>query len=130
MLVAPVIPALTDHELESILRAASAAGASTAHYTMLRLPYEVKTLFRTWLEDHVPLRASHVLARIHELRGGRDNDPRFGIRHRGQGVFAELFARRFEVACRRLGLNQGAPTPLDTSAFVPPQPDVPQRSLF
>ena len=130
VLVAPVIPALTDHELENILQATADAGASTAHYTMLRLPYEVKTLFRAWLEDHVPLRASHVMARIHDLRGGRDNDPRFGIRHRGQGVFADLFARRFEVACRRLGLNQGPPTPLDTSAFVPPQPDARQRSLF
>lgn len=130
VLVAPVIPALTDHELEDILEAASRSGALSARYIMLRLPYEVKTLFREWLEDHVPLRASHVMARVHALRGGRDNDPRFGTRHQGEGPFADLFRRRFQIACRRLGLNQAPPPPLDTSQFVPPERDARQAPLF
>ena len=129
VLVAPVIPVLTDHELEEILHRSAQAGAISARYIMLRLPYELKTLFREWLDDHEPLKASHVMSRIRELRGGRDNDPRFGTRHRGEGVFADLFAKRFEVACRQYGLNRTAPTPLDTSRFVPPD-DSPQPSLF
>jgi DNA repair photolyase len=129
VMVAPVIPALTDHELESILEAAAEAGVRTAGYVMLRLPFEVKTLFEEWLRVHAPLRAEHVMARVRELRGGRDNDPRFGSRMRGEGVYAELFRKRFEVACRRYGLNRER-YELDTSRFVPPGPATPQLSLL
>jgi DNA repair photolyase len=119
VLVAPVIPVLTDHETENILQAVAAAGATSAGYVMLRLPYEVNPLFQEWLRTHEPLKAEHVMARVQELRGGHDNDPRFGIRQRGQGPFAELFKQRFELACRKHGLNRtrGA---LDTNRFIPP----------
>ena len=129
VMVAPVIPVLTDHELESILEAAARAGARRAGYVMLRLPFEVKALFRQWLQDHAPLKAEHVMARVRELRGGRDNDPRFGSRMRGEGIYAELFRKRFEVACRRYGLNAER-RELDTSRFVPPGPATPQLSLL
>jgi DNA repair photolyase len=129
LLVAPVIPVLTDHEMERILEAAAAAGAKTASYILLRLPYEVKALFRRWLDDHEPLKAAHVMSRIHELRGGRDNDPRFGARHRGVGVFADLFARRFELARRKYGYSD-SPLTLDTSRFRPPAPNSPQLLLL
>ena len=110
VLVAPVIPVLTDHELERILDAAAEAGARSARYILLRLPYEVKTLFRQWLTDHEPLKAAHVMSRINALRGGRDNDPRFGTRYRGEGEFAALLARRFELAVRKCGFDDDAPT--------------------
>ena len=129
VLVAPVIPVLTDDELERILQAAAKAGAMSARYILLRLPYEVKTLFRQWLADHEPLKAEHVMSRIHALRGGRDNDPRFGTRYRGEGQYAELLARRFELAVRRFGLDKDLPAP-DTRRFKPPAPDSPQLSLF
>jgi DNA repair photolyase len=119
VMVAPVIPVLTDHELESILEAAAGAGARRAAYVMLRLPFEVDALFQQWLRSHAPLKAEHVMARIRDLRGGRDNDPRFGSRMRGEGVYAGLFSKRFEVACRRYGLNRER-VELDTSRFVPP----------
>jgi DNA repair photolyase len=130
VMAAPVIPALTDHELETILEAASLAGARTAGYVMLRLPYEVNALFQQWLATHEPLKAARVMSRIHELRGGRDNDPRFGSRQRGEGVFAKLFEKRFAVACRKLGLNGEDRVELDTSRFVPPRPDRPQLPLL
>jgi DNA repair photolyase len=132
VMVAPVIPALTDHELEHILEAAAEAGAGNAGYVMLRLPHEVDTLFREWLATHEPLKAAHVMSRVCELRGGRSNDPRFGSRLRGEGVFAELFERRFELACRKLGLNRRG-IALDTQRFVPParpRPATPQLGLF
>ena len=103
VLVAPVIPFLTDDQIETVLETAYEAGATQAGYVVLRLPYEVKTLFRDWLERHYPLKAKHVMSRVHELRGGRDNDPNFGSRMRGQGEFAELLAKRFEIAKRRIG---------------------------
>jgi DNA repair photolyase len=127
VMVAPVIPVLTDHEIENILEAAGGAGAKMAGYVLLRLPYEIKSLFNEWLEIHAPLAARHVMSRVHDLRGGRDNDPRFGVRQRGQGVFAELLRQRFERACRKHGLNSGELPALDTSRFVPP---VPQMQLF
>lgn len=130
VMVAPVIPVITDHELERILEAAAHSGATMAGYVLLRLPCEVKDLFKEWLETHVPLTARHVMSRIHELRGGRDNDPQFGTRQRGQGVFAELLRRRFERACRAHGLNRGAPLVLDTSRFVPPASRTPQMRLL
>jgi DNA repair photolyase len=86
---------------------------------MLRLPHEVKTLFKDWLEAHYPLRAEHVMSLMRQLRGGRENDPRFGSRMRGEGPFAELIGKRFDLACRRLDLNR-VRTPLDTSGFRPP----------
>jgi DNA repair photolyase len=118
-LVAPVVPALTDHEVEPILAAAHAAGARTAAYVLLRLPHELKDLFRDWLEATVPGRARHVLSRLREMRGGRDYDPEFEQRKSGRGAFAQLLEQRFELARRRLGLD-GAPVPLRTDLFRVP----------
>jgi DNA repair photolyase len=119
--VAPVIPQLTDKDLEGILEAAAEHGARMATWVMLRLPYEVKELFRDWLAQHYPLRAEHVMSLVQQMRGGRDNDPAFGSRMRGQGLFAELIARRFELACKRLGLNEDRTLHLDTTRFRPPK---------
>ena len=119
--VAPIIPQLTDKDMESILEAAAAAGATHAGYTLLRLPREVAPLFRAWLDAHQPLRAAHVMSLVQDIRGGRDNDPRFGSRMRGQGVYADLIRKRFRLACARLGLNAEANAPLDTSRFRPPR---------
>ncbi len=126
--VAPVIPFLTDSELEPILEAAAQAGARSAGYILMRLPWEVKDLFRAWLEEHFPLKAAHVMSRVHQMRGGRDNDPNFGTRMTGQGLFAELLAQRFEKACKRLGLD-GPGFELDCTRFRPPRLDG-QASLF
>jgi DNA repair photolyase len=126
VLVAPVIPALNDSSIEEVLEAGRAAGASTAGYLLLRLPNELKGLFREWLALHYPQRAEHVMSIVRQIRGGRDNDPRFGHRMRGEGNFAELIARRFTLACRRLELNfrerGAAPRELDCSLFRPPAP--------
>ena len=121
VMVAPVIPALTDHEMESILEAAAAAGARWAAYVLLRLPYEVKDLFREWLAAHYPDRAEHVMSLVQQMRGGRDYDPTFGTRMRGTGPVAELLRSRFQIACRRLGLGTGRHHPPDTSLFRPPR---------
>jgi DNA repair photolyase len=118
--VAPVIPFLTDSELEPILEAAAKAGATNAGYVLLRLPWEVKDIFRAWLEEHFPLKAAHVMSRIHEMRGGRDNDPNFGSRMTGQGLFAKLLSQRFDKATRRLGLNERSAFDFDCSLFRPP----------
>jgi len=107
VMVAPIIPAITDHEMEAILAEAAAANAVWAAYTLVRLPYEIKDLFRDWLTEHFPDRAAHVMSLIHDMRGGRDNDPRFGMRMRGTGAIAELLRARFKIACKRLGLNSG-----------------------
>jgi DNA repair photolyase len=128
-LVAPIIPAINDHEIEHILAAVAQAGASTAAYVMLRLPYEVKDLFREWLGAHYPLRAAHVMSLVNDLRGGRDNDPNFGSRMRGMGPFADLVRRRFDVACRRVNLNARRRVPLDTRLFRPPAPPGAQLDL-
>ena len=128
VMVAPIIPQLTDKDLEAILEAAAANGARWAGWTMVRLPHEVKDLFRDWLAQHYPLRAGHVMSLVQQIRGGRDNDPNFGSRMRGTGLFAELIARRFDLACKRLELNS-ARAPLDTSRFRPPRRDG-QLSLF
>ena len=131
VMVAPVIPFLTDHEAEAILEAAKTAGALSADYIMLRLPHEVAPLFREWLETHVPLKADHVMSRVQALRGGRDNDPRFGTRQRGEGVFADIFRKRFDLARRRQGLDgDDERFRLDTTLFRPPRPKSPQRDLF
>jgi DNA repair photolyase len=128
-LVAPVIPALNDHEIEAILEACAAAGAAWAGYVLLRLPYEIKDLFREWLQEHYPQRASHVMSLIRDMRGGRDNDPRFGTRMRGTGPFAELLRNRFQLACRRHGLNASRRGELNTTLFRPPTPPGAQLSL-
>jgi DNA repair photolyase len=118
VLFAPAIPSLNDHEMESVLAAARAAGAGSAGYVLLRLPLELEALFTEWLEAHYPGRAGRVMARVRDTRGGKAYDPTFGLRMRGTGPFAELIARRFELACRRLGYGEA--TALDTSRFRPP----------
>jgi DNA repair photolyase len=120
VLAAPMIPALNDHELERILEAAAGAGADVAGYVLLRLPFEVKDLFESWLHAHVPLRAEHVLSRIRATRGGELNDPRFGSRFKGRGVEAQLLAQRFEIACRRFQLNRRRQSELNIKAFRVP----------
>ncbi len=134
VLVAPVIPFLTDDQIESVLEAAFEAGATQAGYVVLRLPYEVKTLFRDWLECHYPLKAKHVMSRVHELRGGRDNDPNFGSRMRGRGEFAALVAKRFAIAKRRIGFDARGRmlrnASLDTTSFRVPVQAGPQMPLF
>ncbi len=120
IMVAPIIPALTDHEMESIMEAAVEMGARWAGYVMLRLPYEVKDLFREWLAEHHPHRASHVMSLIHDVRGGRDNDPNFGSRMRGTGPIAQLIRSRFQMTRRRLGLDKLERPPLNTTLFRPP----------
>jgi DNA repair photolyase len=121
VMVAPVIPAITDHEMEAILEGAAEAGARWAGYVLVRLPYEIKDLFRDWLTEHFPDRAAHVMSLIQDMRGGRDNDPRFGTRMRGTGPIAELLRSRFKLACKRLNLNSGSrEIPERTHLFRPP----------
>lgn len=120
--IAPVVPFITDHELESIMEAAVANGAASAFYNLVRLPWEVKEIFRAWLDAHFPLKAAHVMSRIHEMREGRDNDPNFGTRMTGTGLFAELLRQRYEKACKRFGLDKREEPELDCSLFVPPSP--------
>jgi DNA repair photolyase len=105
VLLAPVIPVLTDPEMDSILGAAKDAGATSAGYILLRLPLEVSELFQQWLVAHYPLKAEHVMKRVRDTRAGKDYDSRFGSRLRGTGAFAEVIARRFQLACRRLELK-------------------------
>jgi DNA repair photolyase len=127
--VAPVIPVLTDHEIERVLQAAAGVGATRAAYILLRLPYEVGPLFREWLAAHFPDSARHVMARVQDLRGGRDNDPCFGTRMSGQGAFAALVKQRFSVACRRLGLATDRNFELETRHFRPATPVAAQEQL-
>jgi len=126
VMVSPVVPALTDHEVEAILQAAAEQGAMAASWVMLRLPREVAPLFAAWLDAHVPDRAARVMGRVRETQGGRDYDPAFGQRLRGQGVHAALIARRFAVAMARNGLADALP-PLRCDLFEPPGQ---QLSLF
>jgi DNA repair photolyase len=130
VLVAPVIPAITDHELEAILERACEAGASSAGYVLLRLPHELKILFREWLRDHYPDRAAHVMSLINQARGGKDYDSQFGVRMKGSGAYAELLRARFDLAKRKQGLGDADERyELDTSMFRPPLADSPQLSL-
>ena len=129
VLVAPVIPFINDESMEHILQEAKAAGAHYASYTVLRLPWEVKTLFEDWLNAHYPDRAQRVLHRIEDLRNGRRNDPNFGSRMRGTGIWADLLRQRFAVATRKLGLNRTRLS-LDCSRFVPPAGPGASASLF
>ncbi|MEO6967686.1 MAG: PA0069 family radical SAM protein [Rhodanobacteraceae bacterium] len=130
VLVAPIIPALNDRDLEHVLEAAALAGATVAGYTTLRLPHELKTLFREWLAAHVPQRAEHVMSLVKQMNGGRDYDSDFQTRMRGQGEFARLIARRFQVACAKYGYVRRGGLRLDCSQFVPPKPPSPQQELF
>jgi DNA repair photolyase len=128
VLVAPVIPFLTDHMIEPVLEAAWAHGARNAGYTLMRLPWEVKDVFREMLERCFPLKARHVMSRVHAMRGGRDNDPNFGTRMTGQGELAKLLELRFDKACERIGYG-GRERGLDTTQFKAPRQDG-QMSLF
>jgi DNA repair photolyase len=127
--VSPVIPFLNEPELERILEAARDAGAGSAFSIVLRLPWEVNPLFQQWLDQHVPERAARIMARVREMRGGKDNDSHFGTRMTGQGVWAQLLRQRFEKACARLGLNRQR-RELDLSQFRPPPRDAAQGQLF
>jgi DNA repair photolyase len=118
-LVAPVIPALNDHDIPSVLAAAKAAGANWAGTEILRLPLTVAPIFEQWLEQNVPDKQDKVLGRIRAIRGGKLNDPRFGSRMRGEGIFAEQISQMFHVACRKASLLEDAPE-LPTAAFRQP----------
>jgi DNA repair photolyase len=127
VMLAPVIPALTDHEIEQILEAAAGAGAAFAGHVMLRLPHEIKDLFAEWLQAHVPDRTKHVLSLVRQMRGGALNDPSFGRRMTGSGPYAMMIQRRFRLACERLGLNKRN-WRADTSLFRPPRLDADPES--
>ena len=130
VLVAPVIPAITDHEMEDILAAARDAGAGSAGYVLLRLPHEVKILFREWLQEHYPDRAKHVMSLINQTRGGKDYDAEFGQRMSGTGPYAELLRTRFELARRKSGFDSARERyELTTELFRPPAPDQSQLTL-
>ena len=119
VMTAPLIPALNDMEMEKILAAAAEAGAKSAGYVVLRLPLEIKDLFREWLEAHVPDKAAHVMTLVRAMRGGKDYDAQWGLRQRGTGPYAQLIGQRFRVATRRLGLNAER-FPMDTTQFFRP----------
>jgi DNA repair photolyase len=119
VMVAPVIPGLTDHEMPRILEAAAAAGARFAGLVVLRLPFGVADLFEAWLDRHAPLRKQKILSRIHALRGGRRNDPRFGSRLRGEGIYADEISRLFALGCKQAGIPGRGPT-LSTAHFLRP----------
>ncbi len=125
--IAPVIPAITDHELEHLVERAAGAGARACFFIPVRLPHEVAPLFRAWLDTHFPDRAAKVMATIHSLRGGRDNDPNFFTRMQGAGPWADLMRTRFRIAVRKHGLDQRS-APLRTDLFRPPAG--PQGELF
>jgi DNA repair photolyase len=129
VLVAPIIPVLTEHEIESVLEAARESGASLAGYTILRLPWEVKDLFREWLAEHFPERAAHVMSVVRAMRGERDNDPDFGTRMHATGPVAELIRQRFQLACRRLDFPSKRAFELPVNLFRPPSRTHPQLSL-
>lgn len=129
VLVAPLIPLLTDKDMEAILEHCVTAGARSAGYVLLRLPHEVKHLFKEWLALHEPLKAGHVMSLIRGARDGRENDPEFGSRMRGTGAIAELIAQRFARACRQWHLN-ASDEALDTTQFCPPPPSRGQLALF
>ncbi len=129
VMVAPIIPALNDHEIEAILEAASANGARGAAFIFMRLPYEIKDLFREWLEENYPGRAARVLHHIRALKGGRYNNPDFHERFKGHGEYAHMIRQRFDKAYRRLGLNEDIPA-LDNTLFYPPALKGEQFDLF
>ena len=120
VLCAPMIPMINDAELEQLLEAARDAGAQSAGYVLLRLPREIAELFEDWLRAHFPQRAEHVMSLVRQCRGGANYDSRFGVRMRGEGPFADLLAQRFQIACKRLGLNRRELRGLDCQRFSPP----------
>ena len=135
VMFAPAIPWVNDHMLEDVLQAAREAGADSAGYVLLRLPHEVAPLFRDWLQTHVPDRVAHVMSTIRQSRGGKDYNAAFGKRFRGEGVFADLLARRFALAKKRFGYDSGygrdhRDDGLDCSLFVAPRKPSPQGELF
>ncbi|MCH7864978.1 MAG: radical SAM protein, partial [Proteobacteria bacterium] len=122
VMVAPMIPALNDQEMEAILERAAEAGARAAGIILLRLPHELKDIFSEWLAAHAPDRAAHVLSQVRDTRGGRLNDAQFKSRMNGTGPRAELMAKRFSLACKRFGLTDGQASgfELDACQFSPP----------
>jgi len=130
VLAAPMIPALNDREMEAILQRAQAAGARLAGYTLLRLPLELKGLFREWLEEHAPNKAAHVLSLVAQCHGGRLYDSAWSKRMTGRGPYAEMLAARFDRACRRLGFEPRSSDMLDTTRFRPPPQTGDQLALF
>jgi DNA repair photolyase len=130
VLSAPMIPALNDAEMEHILERARAAGAASAGYTLLRLPLELKALFREWLESHFPDKAAHVLSLVAQPHGGRLYDSAWSKRMTGAGPYADMLRVRFDRACRKLGFNQRTTDPLDTTRFRPPAQTGDQLTLF
>ncbi|MEX0367204.1 MAG: PA0069 family radical SAM protein [Ruegeria sp.] len=129
VMASPMVPALTDSELERILEAGKTAGARTASWIMLRLPREVSPLWQEWLAVHCPDRADRVMARLRDMHGGKDYDARWSHRMRGEGPYAEIISHRFVVALKRLGLKDKAPA-MRTDLFQPPRAENPQLSLF
>jgi len=129
VMAAPMIPAVNDSELETILERSAEAGATRASYTLLRLPYEVKDLFREWLAQHMPDRAAHVMSLIQGARGGKDNEPQFGVRMSGTGAWARLLSDRYKLAVRKLGLRNDRDIPLRTDLFRAPRETLPQMEL-
>src|SRR6202162_5615789 len=129
VLVAPIIPAINDSEIERILDAAAAAGVRGAGYVILRLPLEARGLFRAWVIANFPDRYRHVFKLIREMRGGKDYDSTWGLRQTGSGPYAWMIGRRFEIACEKLGLNERE-TQLATEHFRPPRPSAVQLGLF
>ncbi len=128
VMVAPLIPVLTDHELENIIEQSHALGARELYYILLRLPLEVSPIFQDWLQEHEPLKAAHVMNRIRDSRGGKDNSSQFGQRMTGEGVFADLIRQRYRRAMKRWEFP-GLPE-LDCGRFTVPQPTQPQMTLF
>jgi DNA repair photolyase len=129
--VAPIIPMINDRDLEAVLEAARGAGATSASYTIVRLPLELKDLFREWLAVHYPDRAKHVMSLVQQMRGGKDYVADFKTRMRGEGVFAELIRSRFKRATLKLGFKgRNEDVILDTTRFKPPRPTSPQGELF
>jgi DNA repair photolyase len=132
--IAPVIPFVSEPDLERILEACAQAGATSASYIVLRLPWEVAPLFKDWLAAHFPDRAERVMARVRDMRGGKDYDASFGQRMKGEGAWAELLKQRFQKAAKRLKLNARQYGVLDASQFWRPAPTddkpSPQLNLF
>jgi DNA repair photolyase len=128
-LVAPVIPAINDAEIERILEAVAATGVRHAGYVLLRLPLEIRDLFSEWLKENFPDRHNHVFKLIRDTRGGKDYDSTFGKRMTGSGPVAWMIGRRFEIACERLGFNVTS-VKTTTEHFRPPRPATQQLSLF
>ncbi|HWK60597.1 MAG TPA: PA0069 family radical SAM protein [Eoetvoesiella sp.] len=129
VMVAPVIPFLTDHDMEKILFTAKDVGAKSAAYVLLRLPSEIADLFREWLAAHYPLKEAHVMNLVKQMRGSKVYDSDFRTRMKGTGVFADLLEQRFKKACSKAGLNQ-ARHPLNTALFSRPPEEHPQLTLF